>query len=74
VALALYGQQAILVQNFNRFAAGVRMSFRRPIWPEVREMRAADGESAIRVDSNLAQMQVAPRHRRLLRIVADEGS
>jgi hypothetical protein len=69
VALALYGREAMLVRNHNDFAAGVKLTFHRPLWPPLRELQTADGAAAVRVDYNLAQMQVAPKTTRLLRLI-----
>jgi hypothetical protein len=69
VALALYGQSELRVKNLNKYAAGLRVSFRRPIWPEITAIRTADGEAFVRVDYNLAQLQIAPGSTRALQIV-----
>jgi hypothetical protein len=70
VVLTLYGQHELRVKNFNAFAAGLKVSFRRPIWPEITAIRTDDGEASIPVDFNLAQLQIAPRATRALQIVA----
>jgi hypothetical protein len=69
VALAVFGHQALIVENFNDYAAGIKMTFRKPVWPDVAGIETGDGEAEIRVDYNLAQVQVAPRTARLLRVV-----
>jgi hypothetical protein len=69
VTLSLYGQRAVRVENYNNYAAGIKMAFQRPVWPALDELQTADGETEVRVASNLAQMQVAPLTGRLLQVV-----
>jgi hypothetical protein len=69
VTIALYGQEAIVIENLNPFAAGVNVTFLRSSWPELAEIRTANGDIAIRVDYNQARIQLAPQSTRLLRIV-----
>jgi hypothetical protein len=75
VALAVYGQNELRVTNLNKYAAGLKLTFRRPIWPEISALRTADGATSVPVDFNLAQVQVAPGMTRSLRLVVrDQGS
>jgi hypothetical protein len=69
VALAVYGQRQLRVTNLNRYAAGLKVSFQRPIWPDIAALRTADGETSVPVDYNLAQVQVGPKATRLLQLV-----
>jgi len=72
VALVVYGERELRVTNRNPYAAGMRLAFRRPIWPEITAIRTADDETSVPVDYNLAQLQIAPGTTRSLRIVTAE--
>jgi hypothetical protein len=69
VALTLVSQRELRVTNHNPYAAGLKLSFRRPLWPEIAALRTGNGETSVPVDFNLAQVQVGPRTTRSLQLV-----
>jgi hypothetical protein len=73
VALSLFGRQAIQVKNGNNFAAGIRVTFLRPAWPEIAEIRTANGDVRVRVEYNEARVQLAPGSAQMLRLVPQSG-
>jgi hypothetical protein len=66
VIFRIVGSDAIVVENTNAWAAGVKITFRRDRWPRLAALQSDGG--SVPLQMNLATFQVPPKSARMFRV------
>jgi hypothetical protein len=70
VSLRLVGREALVIENQNAFAAGVKLTFLKPNWPGISALANDDGP--VPLSGSTVSLQAPPKKSQRFRIVSRE--